>query len=386
MRRTYVLYLTVTGVRGKRRTVRDVIVQRPRSASHAGTRTPPGVTAASGVKTRSAGSGGFAPLSVGTLIATKSAGASVPGAALVPPVVTTQPPDQSVAAFAPVTLIAAASGAPAPSVQWQVSADAGSSWANTSSSFVASAGENGYEYRAVFTNSAGSATTSVVTLTVLPASTTNFSGYIAYAAPGQSFTAVSASWTVPTVTCQPGATSWAAQWPGIGDGASVAQDGTETDCFGGSPTYWAWYEMYGDPAVNGGYAVALSGSSYPVSPGDTMTGSVSISGSTWLLALADATQNWSFSTSIASPTPGLSQASAEWMVEDPDGCTPQCQTLARFSPVHFSGATATANGQAGPISSFPVSAMTIDQNSTELATASPLDPSGDGFTATWLAN
>jgi hypothetical protein len=227
--------------------------------------------------------------------------------------------------------------------------------------------------------------TAAVTLSVIPESTTNFSGYIAFAAPGESFTAVSASWTVPTVTCQAGATSWAAQWPGIGDGTSVEQDGTETDCFSGVPTYWAWYEMYGDPAVNNGYAVPLPGSSYPVAPGDAMTGSVSLSGTTWLLTLADTTQNWTFETQIASPTPGLSQGSAEWMVEDPDGCSPQCQTLAQYSPVQFSRATATASGLTGPISSFPLTVMEIDQNSTQLATSGPLNATGDGFTDTWLA-
>jgi hypothetical protein len=187
---------------------------------------------------------------------------------------------------------------------------------------------------------------------------------------------------VPTVTCQAGETSWAAQWPGIGASTSVEQDGTETDCFNGEPDYWAWYEMYGDPAVNNGYAVELPN---PVAPGDEMTGSVSLSGSTWLLTLADATQNWTSQTPIASPTPALSQASAEWMVEDPNGCSPQCETLAQYTPVQFSGASASADGQTGPISSFPSTAMAMDQNSTLLAGLGPLDATGADFTDSWLA-
>jgi len=361
--RSYTLYLTAIDAHGRRRTVRDVV--RERSTAVTGS----GVTAASSFATQSAGSDELTSASS-------------------PPVITTQPTDQSVVVNAPVTLAALATGNPTPSVQWQVSADGGASWANSGSSFVAGVGENGHQYRAVFANVAGTATTGVVTLTVLPRASTNFSGYVTYAEPGQSFTAVSASWIVPSVTCQPGQTSWAAQWPGIGDDTSVEQDGTETDCFGGSPTYWAWYEMYGDPAVNNGYAVPLPGSSYPVLPGDQMSGSVSISNSTWQLSLADSTQNWTFQTSIASPTPGLSQSSAEWMVEDPDGCTPQCQTLAQFSPVQFSSAAAALDGQSqsSPISSFPLTSLQIDQNSTLLSTPGALSVAGDGFTDTWLAS
>jgi hypothetical protein len=58
-------------------------------------------------------------------------------------------------------------------VQWQVSTDGGSTWSNisgaTSTTFTlgtTTTSENGYEYRAVFTNSLGSATTTVALLTV----------------------------------------------------------------------------------------------------------------------------------------------------------------------------------------------------------------------------
>lgn len=381
--RRYVLYLTVRAAQGKRATVRDVIVERPRRHSASGSRTLPGVTAASGVNSKAAGVGDIVSETAASPISGES---GIRNAAGAPPAVTVQPSDQSVAPNTPVSFTAVASGSPAPSVQWQVSANGGASWADTSPSFAASAADSGNEYRAVFTNAAGSVTTDVVTLTVVPVPSTNFSGYIAYATPGESFSAVSASWIVPTVTCAPGATTWAAQWPGIGDGTSVEQDGTETDCFSGVPTYWAWYEMYGDAAINNGYAVPLPGSTYPVAPGDAMTGSVSFSGSTWLLTLSDATRNWTYQTQIVSPTPGLSQGSAEWMVEDPDGCSPQCQQLAQFSPVQFTGASATANGQTGPISSFPVDTLAINQSSTLLATPGPLDAAGDGFTDTWLAS
>ena len=60
-------------------------------------------------------------------------------------------------------------------MQWQVSADGGTTWANVTSNasattttltFYASLGQNGYRYRAVFTNSVGTAITTAAKLTV----------------------------------------------------------------------------------------------------------------------------------------------------------------------------------------------------------------------------
>jgi hypothetical protein len=391
-RRHYVVYLTVVSRRGARRTIRDVILQRRQAAApsaEGGTaasgQAGGGKTAASGVRTHSSGSQASAPQTAGSGTSNQSAGAGGSGGQASAPLVTSQPVGENVQPGSPVTLAATASGTPAPNVQWQVSADGGTTWLDTASSFIASAADNGHQYRAVFSNAAGTVTTNPVTLTVAPLSTTNFSGYIDYAGSGQSFSYVSAAWTVPTVTCQPGETSWAAQWPGIGDVTTVQQDGTETDCENGSPVYWAWYEMYGDSAVNNGYAVQLPVNTYPVTPGDAMTGSVSVSGSTWQLSLADLTANWSFSIQIPAVAGGLSQGSAEWMVEDPDGCVPQCQTLAQYSPVQFTSATATENGQGGPISAFAATALQIEQNSTLLSAPAALDATGDGFTDTWYS-
>ncbi|MCW2765664.1 MAG: hypothetical protein JWO11_1623, partial [Nocardioides sp.] len=86
------------------------------------------------------------------------------------PAITTNPSAQTVSAGDPVTFTAAASGFPTPTVQWQ--REDGSGFANivgaTSStlSFTTAAGDNGNLYRAVFTNSVSSATTSAATLSV----------------------------------------------------------------------------------------------------------------------------------------------------------------------------------------------------------------------------
>ncbi len=86
--------------------------------------------------------------------------------------VTTNPTSQVASAGNPVTFAAAGSGLPTPTMQWQVSTDGGNTFSNladaTSASltFTTTESENGYEYRAVFTNSAGTAATAPATLTV----------------------------------------------------------------------------------------------------------------------------------------------------------------------------------------------------------------------------
>ena len=88
------------------------------------------------------------------------------------PQVTKDPLNQTVGAGGTATFTAAATGTPAPTVQWQVSTNGGASFSNvpgaisTTLSFTTSASQNGYQYRAVFTNTGGSATTKAATLTV----------------------------------------------------------------------------------------------------------------------------------------------------------------------------------------------------------------------------
>lgn len=113
------------------------------------------------------------------LVATNSEG-SVPSnaamltvAAASQPAITTQPQDSTVVSGNTATFSAAASGTPTPTWQWQLSTDGGTSWSNitgaTSASYTTPAtatGDNGNRYRAVASNSEGSATSNAVTLTV----------------------------------------------------------------------------------------------------------------------------------------------------------------------------------------------------------------------------
>ncbi len=94
---------------------------------------------------------------------------------IAPPLITLNPIDQVVTAGEDATFMAAASGAPAPSVQWEVSTNGGATWTNDTTdsgnttdtlTVPATVAQNGDEYRAVFKNVASEATSNPATLTV----------------------------------------------------------------------------------------------------------------------------------------------------------------------------------------------------------------------------
>jgi hypothetical protein len=89
------------------------------------------------------------------------------------PAITTQPGSQSVTAPSSATFSATASGVPTPTWQWQLSTDAGSTWVDingaTSASYTTPAttvADSGHQYHALASNSAGTASSTVATLTV----------------------------------------------------------------------------------------------------------------------------------------------------------------------------------------------------------------------------
>lgn len=308
------------------------------------------------------------------------------------PQVTTQPSNQDVPSGSYATFTAAASGSPTPSVQWQVSTNGGQAWsnilgANSTTYTLRVTSQNGYDYRAVFTNPNGSVPTNAAWLVVVDQSY-NWSGY---AATGQGFSTVTGSWTAPAVTCTGSATTFSSQWIGIdGDGDNfVEQDGTESDCLSGAPSYDAWYEMFGDPAVNGGYEVELSTTNYPVTPGDAMSASVALAGSTWTLAISDATAGWQFSTPIAQPNPAPQQLSAEWILERPE-INSSLSSLSDFGSAAFTGATATDSATSGPISLFSNEPLQmigqVGSGYDILASPGPLVSGGAGFTVNWAGS
>jgi hypothetical protein len=89
------------------------------------------------------------------------------------PVVTVQPVSQTVCAGTEVSFSSDANGSPAPSVQWQQATNA-NDWTNISGAvnstltFTASVADNNKQYRAVWSNNNGSASSDAATLTVKP--------------------------------------------------------------------------------------------------------------------------------------------------------------------------------------------------------------------------
>jgi len=94
-----------------------------------------------------------------------------------PPTVTTSPANQTVSVGDTLAFTAAATGSPTPTVQWEV--DTGSGFTNVTNGGVysgsttgtltitgATAAMNGYQYKAVFTNTVGNASTATATLPV----------------------------------------------------------------------------------------------------------------------------------------------------------------------------------------------------------------------------
>lgn len=171
---------------------------------------------------------------------------------------------------------------------------------------------------------------------------TNWSGYAAetsLSAPASNaVTQVTGSWTVPKVSGK--ANAYSSVWVGI-DGyssGSVEQLGTEEDTSrSGATTYYAWWEMYPNPSV------LIAGMT--ISPGDSISASVTYSAGAFTLQITDNTTHQSFSTI----QPGTAQrSSAEWIVEAPSsfsGILP----LANFGTATCSDAQATISGTTGAI-------------------------------------
>ncbi len=201
---------------------------------------------------------------------------------------------------------------------------------------------------------------------------TNWSGY---ANTGARFTDVKGSWTQPSATCKAGETSYSSFWVGIdGDTTNtVEQTGTDADCSNGTPTYYAWYEMYPKFPVN------LSTSSYPVVPGDSMTAEVSTNGSgSFTLTIKNNSRGWTFTTNQNSRKAKL--GSAEWIAEAPSG-SGGVLPLANFGTVNFTNCT--ANGVSISSNPNPDEIVMVTSSGTVKAQPSGLGSGGTSFSVTW---
>jgi Peptidase A4 family len=232
------------------------------------------------------------------------------------------------------------------------------------------------------------------------AATTTSSNWAGYAVskPDLKFRRVAATWVVPAATCSAtGSRRYSAAWLGLGgyhtSSTALEQIGTETDCTAkGTPSYSAWYEMVPDAPVD----IDLT-----VKPGDTVSASVTVSGHTVKLYLANRTRGTKFTKQMT--VDRVDVTSAEWIVEAPSACYgDRCETLplANFGTTAFANTNATsATGHQGAISDPAWSATSIALRSGGRrafgggrfasddgnAGASPgdLSATGDGFAVTY---
>jgi Peptidase A4 family len=195
---------------------------------------------------------------------------------------------------------------------------------------------------------------------------TNWAGYVVTGGP---FTSVVGTWTQPSVKCASG-DQYSGMWVGL-DGYSdstVEQTGTEADCDGKTASYYAWYEMYPENLVV---------YSNPVKPGDSMSGSVTFSGtSTFTLTIKDLTQGWT-KTSVKSLA-GAPRSSAECIVEAPDsgGVLP----LADFGTAQFTSCVVDGTSI---VSQKPIVIDMVSGSGT--LEAQTTATTGSGFSVKWVS-
>ena len=213
---------------------------------------------------------------------------------------------------------------------------------------------------------------------------TNWSGY---AVEGSSFTKALGSWTVPTVNCSKTPNTYSSFWVGI-DGwtsSTVEQTGTDSDCDGSSPSYYAWYEFYPNPS----YEIT----SVSVSPGNHISASVTYSGTEFTITLTNETTGKSYSKS--SKVSGAKRSSAEWIAEAPC-CTRSggILPLSDFGTVYlgddYTGVSSTndatdssVSGAIGAFGSNVYESIMVSNAGTDEAVPSSLSSDGTSFSVVW---
>ncbi len=190
----------------------------------------------------------------------------------------------------------------------------------------------------------------------------NWSGY---AITSSTFTSVTGSWIVPTVTRSKKAT-YSASWTGI-DGfnnSNLIQAGTGQDYAQGRASYYAWWEILPAPETRIG--------SLTIRPGDHVTASISKgSGSSWTIKVTDDSTGQSFTTTQTYTGPG---SSAEWIEEAPTVGGHQA-TIANYGQTTFD--PGTANGKNPGL--VAKDGGVLVQNGRQVSTPSNPDGDTDGF-------
>ena len=257
----------------------------------------------------------------------------------------------------------------------------------------------GYVYGgfAVVDESGGSAAAPV------PLGFQNWSGYAVDTIPG-AVDDVRGTWYVPAVSGV--GSDYSATWVGI-DGDQydpydygqqiLEQVGTTGDVnpTDGLPPYHAWYEMLPGPQVPVAAAVNPSGMMVPavVNPGDLIAAEVTyVGGGMFNVDISDlgpyGVEQWNYNNTVPGPS-GAPRSSAEWIEEAPAVNNVQ-STLSNFGSVTFSNMEATISGGTTPVNIGDIDDLgnidhlyTMTDMNGGMATASQLNPAGNGFTVSY---
>lgn len=209
---------------------------------------------------------------------------------------------------------------------------------------------------------------------------------------GSSFTWAKGSWIVPTANCSGvHGDQYAAVWVGL-DGynsSTVEQTGTQSDCSGTTPVYFAWYEFY--PSA----PVTISG--VPIKAGDSISALVYYDSATekFIVQLTDETTGKSYAAGAA--VSEADRSSAEWIIE-----APCCTLFGGILPLADFGTVSSGKDSTGvsatdwamdtsteaAIGGFPaVNTILIDKSGTssspQTSTCSALSADGTSFSCTW---
>ena len=198
----------------------------------------------------------------------------------------------------------------------------------------------------------------------------NWAGYVAQ---GSTYTAVSGTWVVPTVSVANTSTAADATWVGIGGVASqdLIQAGTQAVVQNGSVQYQAWYELLPN------YQTQISLS---VHAGDSVSVSFAeVSPNDWSLTFMNNTTGQVYQKNI---TYTSSHSSAEWIEEMPVGGTGNALgylPLDNFGTAAFSNAHVVANGMSETLSSANAQPLSMVAGGQSLAVPSSVGSDGASF-------
>ena len=202
----------------------------------------------------------------------------------------------------------------------------------------------------------------------------NWSGYVASSG---TFTAVSATWTVPTVSASTSGTSARADatWVGIGGATTtdLVQAGTQATVTNGVVQYSAWVETLPQASCD----VSLA-----VTAGDKVTVSLAQqTAGTWNITIQNTTSGDVYNGAV---TDASSVSSAEWIEEAPTAGKGGVVLLDQFGTVQFTNASTVKDGQTVTPAAAGATAVTMVNNKTgvTLATPSALGTDGASFTVT----